>query len=159
MLSTTSIPSSPAPCYQSNLTNNFKTKVSLLNVPSAHSSTPLAPLRRVASAPDTTNVIQQKISQSTPQPHSITSSLSSSSSTTSTSSTNSINSSHSSTTTTRSIASNTVEKKDVTVGPSHFKKIRLLGKGDVGKVYLVEEKQTKQLYALKGKLFYIYIYN
>ncbi|CAO3612374.1 unnamed protein product [Cunninghamella blakesleeana] len=147
MLSTTSIPSSPAPCYQSHLTNNFKTKVSLLNVPSAHSSsTPLAPLRRVASAPDTT-VVQQKMSHSTPQPHSITSSLSSSSSTTSTSSMNSMSSSQSSTT--RSIASNTVEKKDVTVGPSHFKKIRLLGKGDVGRVYLVEEKQTKQLYALK----------
>ncbi|CAO3643879.1 unnamed protein product [Cunninghamella echinulata] len=81
------------------------------------------------------------MSQSTPQPHSTSSaSLSSSSSTstsTSSSSTNSIK------------ASYTVEKQNVAVSPSHFKKIRLLGKGDVGRVYLVEEKDTKELYALK----------
>ncbi|KNE62535.1 AGC/RSK protein kinase [Allomyces macrogynus ATCC 38327] len=35
------------------------------------------------------------------------------------------------------------------VGPEHFVKIRLLGKGDVGKVYLVRRKHSKVLYAMK----------
>ncbi|KAI9149843.1 serine/threonine protein kinase, AGC [Blastocladiella emersonii ATCC 22665] len=35
------------------------------------------------------------------------------------------------------------------VGPEHFVKIRLLGKGDVGKVYLVRRKGTNKLYAMK----------
>lgn len=39
--------------------------------------------------------------------------------------------------------------KDVTVGPNSFEKIRILGQGDVGKVYLVREKQSSRLYALK----------
>ncbi|KAI3403125.2 NRC2 [Candida oxycetoniae] len=38
---------------------------------------------------------------------------------------------------------------DVQVGPDSFEKIRLLGKGDVGKVYLVREKQSNKLYAMK----------
>ncbi|CAI5758117.1 unnamed protein product [Candida verbasci] len=38
---------------------------------------------------------------------------------------------------------------DVQVGPENFEKIRLLGKGDVGKVYLVKEKSTQELFALK----------
>ena len=38
---------------------------------------------------------------------------------------------------------------DVQVGPSSFEKIRLLGKGDVGKVYLVRELQSNRLYAMK----------
>lgn len=38
---------------------------------------------------------------------------------------------------------------DVQVRPDSFEKIRLLGKGDVGKVYLVREKQTNKLYAMK----------
>ncbi|CAK9439535.1 uncharacterized protein LODBEIA_P36350 [Lodderomyces beijingensis] len=37
----------------------------------------------------------------------------------------------------------------VQVGPDSFEKIRLLGKGDVGKVYLVREKQSNRLYAMK----------
>lgn len=39
--------------------------------------------------------------------------------------------------------------QDITVGPQSFEKIRLLGQGDVGKVYLVKEKRTNRLYALK----------
>jgi protein-serine/threonine kinase len=29
----------------------------------------------------------------------------------------------------------------------------MLGKGDVGRVYLVREKKTKKLYAMKGKSY------
>ncbi|QLQ81269.1 hypothetical protein HG537_0F00300 [Torulaspora globosa] len=39
--------------------------------------------------------------------------------------------------------------RDITVGPQSFEKIRLLGQGDVGKVYLAKEKRTNRLYALK----------
>lgn len=38
---------------------------------------------------------------------------------------------------------------DVQVGPNSFEKIKLLGKGDVGKVFLVKEKATNKLYAMK----------
>ncbi|KAK6457266.1 kinase-like domain-containing protein [Scheffersomyces xylosifermentans] len=38
---------------------------------------------------------------------------------------------------------------DVQVNPDCFEKIRLLGKGDVGKVYLVREKLSNKLYAMK----------
>ncbi|KAH3900767.1 serine/threonine-protein kinase SCDLUD_003772 [Saccharomycodes ludwigii] len=39
--------------------------------------------------------------------------------------------------------------QDVMVGPQSFEKIRKLGQGDVGKVYLVKEKKSDRLYALK----------
>lgn len=39
--------------------------------------------------------------------------------------------------------------QDITVGPQSFEKVRILGQGDVGKVYLVKEKRTNRLYALK----------
>ena len=39
--------------------------------------------------------------------------------------------------------------KDITVRPKSFEKIRLLGQGDVGKVFLVKQKNTNRLYALK----------
>lgn len=38
----------------------------------------------------------------------------------------------------------------VEVTPSSFAKIRLIGRGDVGKVYLVKHKTTEKLYAMKG---------
>jgi len=38
----------------------------------------------------------------------------------------------------------------VEVGPTSFQKIKLLGRGDVGKVFLVREKKTGKLYAMKG---------
>lgn len=37
------------------------------------------------------------------------------------------------------------------MGPSSFLKLKLLGKGDVGRVYLVREKKTDKLFAMKGK--------
>ena len=39
--------------------------------------------------------------------------------------------------------------QDITVEPQSFEKIRLLGQGDVGKVYLVRERDTNQIFALK----------
>ncbi|CAO3586207.1 unnamed protein product [Absidia cylindrospora] len=127
MLSTTSIPSSPAPCYRPGNPSSasFRDSPSLLQVPISQTSTPLVPLRRVASAPDTT-LLNQSTSQSTPSSPS-TSSTSSSTRT----------------------SSYSVQKQDIKVDPSHFKKIRLLGKGDVGSVYLVQNEDTKKLYALK----------
>lgn len=38
----------------------------------------------------------------------------------------------------------------VEVTPSSFLKVKMLGKGDVGKVYLVREKKTSKLFAMKG---------
>ncbi|KAJ7667833.1 AGC/RSK protein kinase [Mycena polygramma] len=39
--------------------------------------------------------------------------------------------------------------RQVEVGPSSFVKVKMLGKGDVGKVYLVREKKTDKLFAMK----------
>ena len=49
----------------------------------------------------------------------------------------------------RTYSSNSIKVKDVAVGPNSFEKIRLLGMGDVGKVYLVREKTTRRLFAMK----------
>ncbi|KAG0219390.1 serine/threonine protein kinase, AGC, partial [Mortierella sp. GBA43] len=49
----------------------------------------------------------------------------------------------------RTYSSNSIKKKTIEVTPSSFVKIRLLGKGDVGKVYLVRQKDTDRLYAMK----------
>ncbi|EIW70149.1 hypothetical protein TREMEDRAFT_43766 [Tremella mesenterica DSM 1558] len=49
----------------------------------------------------------------------------------------------------RTYSSNSIKTRSVAVGPSSFQKIKLLGKGDVGKVYLVREKKTEKLYAMK----------
>ena len=46
----------------------------------------------------------------------------------------------------------------VEVGPSSFLKIKLLGKGDVGRVYLVREKKTNKLFAMKGEIYHRYRY-
>ena len=50
----------------------------------------------------------------------------------------------------RTYSSNSIKVRDVEVGPGSFDKIKLLGKGDVGKVYLVREKKSSRLYAMKG---------
>ncbi|POV95956.1 hypothetical protein PSTT_15931 [Puccinia striiformis] len=42
----------------------------------------------------------------------------------------------------RSYSSNSIKVSKSEVGPQSFEKIRLLGKGDVGRVYLVREKKT-----------------
>ncbi|KAJ9115299.1 hypothetical protein QFC20_001167 [Naganishia adeliensis] len=49
----------------------------------------------------------------------------------------------------RTYSSNSIRTKSVEVQPSSFQKVKLLGKGDVGKVYLVREKKTDKLYAMK----------
>ncbi|CAB4401560.1 unnamed protein product [Rhizophagus irregularis] len=49
----------------------------------------------------------------------------------------------------RTYSSNSIKIKRVEVGPNSFQKVKLLGKGDVGKVYLVKEKKTNKLYAMK----------
>lgn len=50
----------------------------------------------------------------------------------------------------RLYASNSVKVKDIQVGSSCFEKIRLLGKGDIGRVFLVRRKDKEKLYAMKG---------
>lgn len=49
----------------------------------------------------------------------------------------------------RIYSSNSIKVSDVKVDPSCFEKVRLLGQGDVGKVYLVRETKTNRLYAMK----------
>ncbi|KAI8087919.1 kinase-like domain-containing protein [Gilbertella persicaria] len=49
----------------------------------------------------------------------------------------------------RSYAANSVKKRQLEVGPSSFTKIRMLGKGDVGRVYLVKQKGTDRTMAMK----------
>lgn len=50
----------------------------------------------------------------------------------------------------RTYSSNSIKVRNVEVGPGSFDKIKLIGKGDVGKVYLVREKKSERLYAMKG---------
>ncbi|MCJ1438525.1 serine/threonine protein kinase, AGC [Xylographa pallens] len=56
----------------------------------------------------------------------------------------------------RTYSSNSIKVRNVEVGPSSFDKIKLIGKGDVGKVYLVREKKSSRLYAMKGPNFHPY---
>ncbi|KAI1269639.1 Pkinase-domain-containing protein [Xylariaceae sp. FL1019] len=49
----------------------------------------------------------------------------------------------------RTYSSNSIKIRTVEVGPSSFDKIKLIGKGDVGKVYLVREKKSTRLFAMK----------
>ena len=55
----------------------------------------------------------------------------------------------------RTYSSNSIKVRNVEVGPASFDKIKLIGKGDVGKVYLVREKKSSRLYAMKGTFSYI----
>lgn len=50
----------------------------------------------------------------------------------------------------RTYSSNSIKVRSVEVNPSSFDKVKLIGKGDVGKVYLVKEKKSNRLYAMKG---------
>jgi hypothetical protein len=130
------LPSSPAPCYQPDQLFQAKVKLSnrALDAISANESS--QHLRRVASVPNTTDYFlnhqQQNKSSSletleaqslppSPKP--------------------SLRSSYS------------LQKQEIEVGPTDFEKIQMLGKGDVGRVYLVKHKVTEKLYALKGKHF------
>ncbi|KAI5477756.1 serine/threonine protein kinase Nrc-2 [Pseudohyphozyma bogoriensis] len=49
----------------------------------------------------------------------------------------------------RTYSSSSIRVRHTEIGPSSFHKIRMLGKGDVGKVYLVREKKTEKLFAMK----------
>ncbi|KAI9505679.1 kinase-like domain-containing protein [Coemansia spiralis] len=49
----------------------------------------------------------------------------------------------------RTYSSNSMKVQKISVGPKSFTKIKLLGKGDVGKVYLVRQKESGKLYAMK----------
>ncbi|KAJ3485356.1 hypothetical protein NLI96_g5022 [Meripilus lineatus] len=49
----------------------------------------------------------------------------------------------------RTYSNHSIKVKQVEVGPSSFQKIKMLGRGDVGKVYLVREKKTGKLFAMK----------
>ena len=51
----------------------------------------------------------------------------------------------------RTYSSTSIKVSNVEVGPGSFDKIKLIGKGDVGKVYLVREKKSSRLYAMKGE--------
>lgn len=50
----------------------------------------------------------------------------------------------------RTYSSSSIKVSNVEVGPGSFDKVKLIGKGDVGKVYLVREKKSGRLYAMKG---------
>lgn len=50
----------------------------------------------------------------------------------------------------RTYSSNSIKVKNLEVGPSSFVKVRMLGKGDVGKVYMVKQKGSDRLFAMKG---------
>ncbi|KAI8890624.1 Pkinase-domain-containing protein [Backusella circina FSU 941] len=49
----------------------------------------------------------------------------------------------------RTYSSASVKVKQLEVGPASFSKVRMLGKGDVGKVYMVRQKGTEKLFAMK----------
>lgn len=52
----------------------------------------------------------------------------------------------------RTYSSAGVKVKQLEVGPASFSKVRMLGKGDVGKVYMVRQKGTEKLFAMKGNI-------
>jgi hypothetical protein len=52
----------------------------------------------------------------------------------------------------RTYSSASIKVKQLEVGPSSFVKVRMLGKGDVGKVYMVRQKGTDKLFAMKGNV-------
>ncbi|KAG1108304.1 hypothetical protein G6F42_016035 [Rhizopus arrhizus] len=137
-----SLPSSPAPCYQPDKAFQSKVKLSNRALDVISSADHSNALRRVASVPNTTDYFSSSISSSSssnstlddlapppPLPLQV----------------------HSTPSSPRpSLRSSYSQQKDtVQVGPTDFEKVRLLGKGDVGRVYLVKHKQTKKLYALK----------
>ncbi|PFH52885.1 hypothetical protein AMATHDRAFT_56456 [Amanita thiersii Skay4041] len=49
----------------------------------------------------------------------------------------------------RTYSSNSIKVRQVEVTASSFVKVKMLGKGDVGRVYLVREKKTGKLFAMK----------
>lgn len=143
-----SLPSSPAPCYQPDQFSGAKVKLSnraLVDIKTTDS--PAIVLRRVASVPNTTEHFSLQTSNS-----------SSSSSHLSVTEPSHLpqrqqqqQQAHSTPASPRPSlrASYSLQKQEIQVGPSDFEKVRMLGKGDVGRVYLVKHKVTEKLYALK----------
>ena len=56
----------------------------------------------------------------------------------------------------RTYSSHSIKVRSVEVSASSFQKIKMLGRGDVGKVYLVREKKTGKLYAMKGDVLRLF---
>ncbi|KAI9020117.1 kinase-like domain-containing protein [Phycomyces nitens] len=136
---TISSPSSPAPSYQPK--QAFSTRLGLSHPTRDHSSSDLLSvppsaslgLRRVMSEPDT----HAYFTTHTPDQPTI-------------SMKKSINSHPSPSISAEPARSSySVQKQDAKVGPDSFIKLRLLGRGNVGRVYLVKQKETDKLYALK----------
>lgn len=50
----------------------------------------------------------------------------------------------------RTYSTASIKIRQLEVGPASFVKVRMLGKGDVGKVYMVRQKRTDKLFAMKG---------
>jgi hypothetical protein len=128
------LPSSPAPSYQP---DQFHGKVKLSNrALDVIASDTSQNLRRVASVPNTTEYFLKQSTSSSLEPDgNQAQSLPASPRP-------SLRSSYS------------LQKQKVEVGPIDFEKIQMLGKGDVGRVYLVKHKVTEKLYALKGIFIY-----
>lgn len=49
----------------------------------------------------------------------------------------------------RTYSTASIKIRQLEVGPASFVKVRMLGKGDVGKVYMVRQKRTDKLFAMK----------
>lgn len=49
----------------------------------------------------------------------------------------------------RNYSSSSTKVREVEVGPGNFEKLKMLGQGDVGKVYLVREVKSNKLFAMK----------
>ncbi|OBZ89339.1 Serine/threonine-protein kinase nrc-2 [Choanephora cucurbitarum] len=139
-----SIPCSPAPSYQPD--KLFQTRIKLNNQ-SLEADLPENDhgIRRVSSVPSTTDYFDNNDNRF------LTASNTSnySTSTPNVSNQYAANSAPVSPKPPFRSSSYTLEKKQVQVGPTDFEKVRLLGRGDVGKVYLVKHKSTEKLYALK----------
>lgn len=142
-----SLPSSPAPCYQPDQFSGAKVKLSnraLVDIKTTDS--PAIVLRRVASVPNTSVSLQTSNSSSSSSHLSVTDSSHLPQQ-------QQQQQAHSTPASPRPSlrASYSLQKEEIQVGPSDFEKVRMLGKGDVGRVYLVKHKKTEKLYALKGK--------
>lgn len=106
-----------------------------ITTPSSHGPDPLAVSAAAASLKKSLNHNKQLLAS-----HPASSSLSSTSTAQTAGPSRSYN---------RTYSKSSTKIRSVEVGPDSFEKIEILGKGDVGKVYLVREKKSKHLYAMK----------